>query len=81
MHNNDMTYSERITTEIRVQMVRANIDRATLAVNADIPYDTLGRRLRGESPFDIDELAAVAKALGTTPAAILTTVDQNTPKD
>lgn len=48
----------------------------SIAEATDIRRATLSNRLNGHSTFNIDELGAVARALGTTAAAILTRAEQ-----
>jgi transcriptional regulator with XRE-family HTH domain len=45
-------------------MARRGVNGAELAEWIGVSPDRLRRRLRGEAPFDVDELDAVAVALG-----------------
>ena len=48
---------------IEAARVAAGISKRQLAQRASMIPSTLTRKLRGDSPFDVDELVALAKAL------------------
>ena len=53
-------------------MARKRVTRATLAQALGKSEATLHRRLRGQSPFNTDELEVIASALGVTVSELLT---------
>lgn len=54
----------KVATEVRVQMARQKKTQADLAHRLGMNAHTAGRRVRGEVPFDVVELEAVARWLG-----------------
>lgn len=54
---------ERIIKIISAATVSCGLDRYSLARKADLNYDLLSRRLRGETDFRSQELCAIADAL------------------
>ena len=64
--------SVRIAGEVRAEMARGRVTGTTLAQTVGMSNATLSRRLSGAIPFNIDELAAVARALGLTVTELLT---------
>lgn len=72
-----------IAAEIRAQMavitarriaeghLTATYTQGELADVADMPLSQVGRRLRGESPFTVDDLVTLSVALGIEPWALL----------
>ncbi len=59
----EMTYSERVATEVRAEMGRQRKSGSWLARALNQSQSAVQRRLQGEHPFDLDELSAVAAAL------------------
>lgn len=57
-------YAEAVAAEVRAEMGRQRKAQADLARALDITIPTAARRLRGEVPFDVIELAVVADWLG-----------------
>lgn len=49
---------------VRVEMARQDIGYKRLADMVQIPRTTLLRKIKGSSPFQVDELIRVARALG-----------------
>ena len=64
------TLGSQVAAEVRAEMARQDITRATLAVATDIPPYTLSRRLSGTGDLTVTELMRIAGALGV-PAADL----------
>lgn len=72
-----------IAAEIRAQMavitanriaagdLTASYTQGELADDAQMPLSQVGRRLRGESPFSVDDLIALSTALRIEPWALL----------
>ncbi|HET6870897.1 MAG TPA: helix-turn-helix domain-containing protein [Solirubrobacteraceae bacterium] len=65
------TPSELTAETVRVELARRRISGRKMARALGWSYTTTARRLSGEYPFDIDELAAVAAFLGIPTAALL----------
>lgn len=63
--------AERTAQIIAQAMVNAGTTRQALAEASGIPYTTLGRKLRGVTPFDLVEVCNVARALKVRPADLL----------
>lgn len=64
--------ARRIADEVRATMADKRISQRDLAQAANLPLVTLSRRLSGVSkPFDIEELARVAEALGLSVVEIV----------
>jgi len=64
------------TTEATAERVRTHVDtagitRRELSEGSGIPYTTLYRKLNGQSPFTIPEIAAVAAVLGVQPSTLV----------
>lgn len=67
------TDSPAVLTARKVSQVLATRDISRLSVSeaASIPYATLGRKLRGVSAFDVNEIGRLADALGVPAADLL----------
>ena len=59
-----LTYGELVAAEVRAQAARKRITGAKLAAALDMSAMSMSRRITGRQPFDIDELADVARVLG-----------------
>lgn len=59
-------FTRRVAAEVRAEMARQLMSQDKLGQLSGIPQSTLSRRLSGDPrwPFDTNELAAVAEALG-----------------
>lgn len=60
------TPSERIAAAVVERMNRQGQSLRSLSITTGIPLATLHRSLRGVRPLHVNELAAIADALGTT---------------
>jgi predicted transcriptional regulator len=58
--------SETVAATVRAEMARRMIRQATLAEHLGYSQPKVSRRLSGDVPFTLDELSAVAAALGIT---------------
>jgi hypothetical protein len=56
-----------VTTRVRRAVKASGIPEYTVAKLAGIPNTTFGRRLDGINPWNVDEIEAVAKAIGVDP--------------
>lgn len=63
--------SRRLAATIKATLVQQDRSAAWLARRTGLDEAALGRRLRGETPIDVDELAAIAAALGVTSVELL----------
>ena len=61
-----------IIRAIEAQMAATNTTILQLSKEADIPRSTLQRRLRTGRGLQLDEIARIAAALGTTPTHLIT---------
>jgi transcriptional regulator with XRE-family HTH domain len=63
-HDDTASLSQHVAAEVRAHLARQRISgrRAALMLGWTPPY--LSRRLTGEIPFDVDDLAKVADLLG-----------------
>lgn len=58
--------SMRVADEVRAEMARQRKTAACLAEAVGISQHTMGTRLKGAVPFNVEELMKVATALGMT---------------
>ena len=55
----------KVAAEVRASLARANLSAADITRSTGIPVATLGRKLRGESSFSVEELDAICDVAGT----------------
>ena len=67
----DQTTAELTAGAVRAELARRRISGRAMARALGWSHGTTSRRLSGSSPFDIDELAAVAAFLGVPTSALL----------
>jgi transcriptional regulator with XRE-family HTH domain len=65
------TPAEEVAEAVRVELARRRASGREMARALGWSFTTTARRLNGSSPFDIDELDAVARYLGVPVAALL----------
>jgi transcriptional regulator with XRE-family HTH domain len=58
--------SEGVAEELRALLARRQISGKQLAAHLGISQFAVSRRLRGETPFTVDELTAIAEFLGVS---------------
>lgn len=63
--------TERVAAQVRAILAGRQLSRRWLARALEMPVTTLNRRLRGDQPFTVDELAAVAQALGISTVSLI----------
>lgn len=63
--------SKALAGEIRARLARAGQTQIELSAASGIPISKLRRRLSGEAKFSVDELAAIADALGVHSAELI----------
>ncbi|WP_026937829.1 helix-turn-helix domain-containing protein [Gulosibacter molinativorax] len=57
--------SKRIAAEVRAIIARDQLSQSVVAKAANLSDSQFSRRLNGHIPFSADEVAAIAKAIGT----------------
>ncbi len=57
-------FARAVSAEIRAFMARYRINGVQLAARAGMSRDYLGKRLRDEVPFTLNDVEAICKALG-----------------
>lgn len=72
-------HSRRVATIVSQRFIDAGLSVRQVAEQVGIPPSTLARRVAGHSPFDLDELTAVATLLGTTAIELLEAADVSVP--
>lgn len=60
-----------IAAEVRAAVARKNIKLGQLAEAIGMNPNVLRRKLNGTSPFGMEELTAVARAIGVPPATLI----------
>ena len=60
-----------VGANIRAEMARRNLPQSALAERLSISQAGVSNRLRGQTPFDVNELHAVADFLGVPRATLL----------
>lgn len=78
MHVNDTLSGIRqaVASAVRVELARRNMSAAELARRAGVRQSYISRRMTGESPFNIDDLARIADVLGVQMADLLPRTSQ-----
>jgi len=64
-------HAERVNSNVRAEMARAKRTQAALAHQIGMGQQALSRRLTGQTPFTVDELARVGQALGVSLADLV----------
>ncbi len=75
-----MTLADDVADEVRDRLTDRRLSQNALARTAGIPPTMLHRALKGERRLTIDELDAVARALGETPEYLLLVARTRTPR-
>lgn len=65
-----LTFSEIVAANVRALAARRGLIPAELALRIGMPNSSLSRRWRGAQQWQLEDLDAVAQALGTTPWAL-----------
>lgn len=68
---NTDSLTERVATEIRLEMVRQRKTGVDLSRFLNCSQQAASRRLTGKVPFDLDEVAAIAQWLDVEPMALI----------
>ena len=67
----ETTAAVQVGGNVRAELARAGKTQAWLADAIGISQQSVSDRLRGKSPFDVNELARVADALGLDAASLM----------
>ena len=70
------TYAVIVGQVLAVRRQHADIDQAAMAAGVGLSQSTWSRIERGASALSIEQLAAAARVLGTTPGALLGHADK-----
>ena len=65
------TTRDQIAAEVRAATARAGITHADLAGRTGMSTQSIRRKLRGERGFNVEELVAIANAVGCRPSDLL----------
>jgi len=66
-----LTYSETVASEVRSILGRRMVSQRELARALNVSPNYMSRRLRGELPFDVEELLAIARLLDVSIAELV----------
>lgn len=64
-------FSNRVTGAIKAELARRSVDGVALTAPLGLNRNSVYARLRGERPFNTDEVAQTAEFLGMTVEALL----------
>ena len=67
----DTTATARVAATIRAELARRRIPQTIVAERLGMSQPSLSRRLTGDTPFDVNELAIVAEILGIPLATLI----------
>lgn len=70
------TTAEVVGSAVRAELARAGKSQNDLAAVLGVTQTAVSKRLRGVTPFDVNELAAVAAALDVDMSVLLAGTDQ-----
>lgn len=68
--------AEVVGATVRAELARAGKSQTDLAAVLGVTQTAVSKRLRGVTPFDVNELAAVADALGLDLAVLIADANQ-----
>lgn len=68
--------AEVVGATVRAELARAGKSQTDLAVVLGVTQTAVSKRLRGVTPFDVNELAAVAAALDLDISVLIAGTDQ-----
>ena len=69
----------RIAQAVNARLQSAGIPQLAVSEQTGIPMTTFVRKITGKSPFDIDELGAIAALLDVSVAALITYAEHAEP--
>lgn len=65
------THAERVGAAVRAEMTRRKITQAEVSACIGLTQQAVSRRLAGQVPFDVNELAKIADYLGLDIATLV----------
>ena len=65
------TTAQRVAATVRAEMARRKITQTAAASGLGMSQAALSRRLTGVTPFDVEELSALADLLGVSTAMLV----------
>lgn len=65
------TLSGAVAANIRAELARQRVSQAQVAERLGLSQAAVSRRLSGQTPFEIDEVAEVASLLDVAPSHLL----------
>ena len=66
-----LTRTAQVAANIRAELARQRVSQRSLAVGLGMSPAALSNRLSGATPIDVNELGAIADALGVSASALL----------
>ena len=66
-----LTRTAQVAANIRAELARQRVSQRTLADELGMSPAALSNRLAGATPIDVNELGAIADALGVSASALL----------
>lgn len=67
----DLTPTQQTGANVRAEMARKGVSQEELAARLGFSQSVVSKRLRGITPFDINELTLIAQHLGVPLASLL----------
>lgn len=67
----DAAVSQRIAGEVRAELARQKRTGGEAAAVLGVTAGTMGRRLSGDTPFNVVEFSALCRWLGVEPAVLM----------
>ena len=71
------TMTELVAEEVRALMGRHRVSQATIAEVLGVSRQAVSKRLTGETPFDVNEVAKLGDYFGVQPSQLLPHLDSN----
>jgi transcriptional regulator with XRE-family HTH domain len=65
------TLSDRVASVVRAEMARKRVGQEEIAARLGLSQASVSRRIRGVTPFELDELETVADLLGLPVTAFI----------
>ena len=73
----DTLASQRLAAEVRAELARQKRTATEAAATIGVTPATMGRRLSGETPFNVIEIASICRWLGVEPAVLMKRAEAN----
>jgi transcriptional regulator with XRE-family HTH domain len=75
-HTEDMTIDEVVGTRVHMAMFTRRVRQTQLSSEIGITQSTLSKKIHGQRPWTLDELAAAARALGVPLADLIPSLEE-----